>query len=632
MAIWVIWLPNRRGSCHSIYMESSTNFFDRFCTTRRNSNFLSLLVDDPEGRQAAIKLMPNLLGGYLDIGLDGNESGPIIVSADCFMSAACNQSGDIIAADARFLEWSEKFGSVASAIPANFNDKPRISLLTNGELGPPTAIAVGTLSNTKEWPLAEPVRRSLQTGLAQYACIVFLPGPISWERPANAYALTPGEVRLVVALTRLGNLKLAAKERNISYETARKFLSAAMRKTGTKRQSELIYSCLSVASGDMPKSENLVHMVGELYELTERQSRLAILMAGGASRDAAAEIVKISSRSARGDLERVYENCNVNSATDLARSIMNIDALRKLSIACTISIDSVRFQAEQLRFIKRRSGSGKIAIVDHGPVHARPVLLFHSNTSGRHHARSLVAALRNAGFRPIAVERAGYGLSDSLSGDPVANAVSDVVEVLDALGIQQASVLARSTTASLVACAAYKTGHILGGVLLTPDPPIRLRRSQNRFIDHAKNMVFERPKLARAFANMICHRVNDHIIELIFRSSVSGNALDQRVLDDEAELADMMRGAKQCIVGMEGFINEAIAYTSLDTETMIIDTNQFILMFGLNDRVFAVNEGVGFWSKVLPNCKILRVKSGGHFLHITHNTSVIEQLQCLYTA
>ncbi len=371
----------------------------------------------------------------------------------------------------------------------------------------------------------------MTSGAARYAVLAFLPGELSWTQAAFAYGLTHAEAGFFAALARHGNVKLAARDRNIAYETARKFLAAAMLKTGSSRQAELIHRTLLVAAGDVPEPDNLHRLIEDLFGLSDRQAMLAVLIATGASRSRAASHLNISDRRAKAECETIFEICGVSSAANLARVIAELNALKALALACDLGIRLRKDSDECLRFLQRSSGCGKIAIADYGPVGATPVVLFHSNTSGRHQSRSFVAALRHAGFRPIAVERAGYGLSDPLAGDPIANAVSDVREVLKALKLPNAMAMSRSITGALVAAAAHQAGLVSGGILLVPDPPVQSRRRPNTLMDQAKKLIFQHAELADAFARMVTRRINAAVIEQIFRSSLAGSPSDKAVLD-----------------------------------------------------------------------------------------------------
>lgn len=608
-------------------MADAPTFLERLRRAQRDRNFLSVFNADPDGFGAVMNQMPDALQEMMTQTVLESDGAPLILTADCFVSAACDRHGDVLVAGARFSERLDALESIKAAVRNSVNGQARISLLADARNGQPIAIAAGTAAMTRGWPLDPKVRQALDTQAASFAVLAFQPGDLSWTQAAEAYGLTPAEARLVAALARHGNLKRAALERDIAYETARKFVASAMRKTGSNRQTELIQRTLLVAAGDVPESENLSKLAADVFDLTERQAMLAVLVANGATRERAATVLNISVERAKSELKTVFESCGVASAVDLSRLISEMNALKGLASACDVTVSLREQGGEPLRFIRRTSRPGKIAITDHGPASALPLLMFHTNTSGRHQSRTFVAALRQAGFRPIAVERAGYGLSDPLPGDPIENAVHDVVDILDALGIDQATVVSRSTTGAMVAAAALSTGRIRSGVLLVPDPPAQPDRPPSRIMDQAKRMIYQHPGLMQSFASMMTRRINASIIEQIFRSSVAGNPLDEAVLDDPAELADLVRGAKQCALGLQGFLAEAVAMGKVTAMPLIKDAGCFTVMIGAEDQLFTADQGVAFWTAALPGAVMRVIPEAGHFLHLTHTHFVIDALQ-----
>lgn len=69
--------------------------------------------------------------------------------------------------------------------------------------------------------------------------------PLPWQVIQQLYGLSPAESRLAAALSRGASLKDYAKRTGISVETARSQLKAAMSKTRTHRQAELIQRLLA---------------------------------------------------------------------------------------------------------------------------------------------------------------------------------------------------------------------------------------------------------------------------------------------------------------------------------------------------------------------------------------------------
>ena len=91
-------------------------------------------------------------------------------------------------------------------------------------------------------------------------------------------------------------------------------------------------------------------------------------------------------------------------------------------------------------------GGRIIGYSDFGPAGGRPVLILHSTITSRPPPTRLVAALRRAGFRPIAIDRPGFGDSAMASADdPYTPASHDAAAVCAALGFERIDVIARGS-------------------------------------------------------------------------------------------------------------------------------------------------------------------------------------------
>ena len=616
-------------------------FLERFRRAGNSGSPLAAIIDDHEGLGTALATMPDALGDAFDEAVQANHGPPVAINADCFASAACDRNGILVAEGPCFADWFAGIDPFGAALRDIGPGHPRVSLFADDRSGRPVALAAGTEAAARLWPLDPAVRAALSAGHATYAVVAFRPGESSWEQSAAAFRLTAAEAGLVAALGRHGDLQRAAAERGIAYETARKFVASALRKTGTKRQTDLVRRTLAAAAGDIAQSHGLVRLTRDLFGLSERQARLAILIAGGATRESAASAIGMSDQRAKTDLKAVFQACGVTSAVDLARIVAEIDALEGLATACEVTIVGRGHSHEPLRLVPRRWSAGQIAVADHGPVGATPVLVLHSNVSGRHHPARFIAALQAAGFRPIAVERAGYGLTDDFAGGVIGNvagdrieaAVADMHDVLDALGLETALCIARCNTASVVACAAEAHGRITGGVLLWPEGPRRVGRPETRMVDPIRAIFSRYPALAHRFARMASRRAGSASFEKMWRKASHGIPADLALLDDPDECADVMRGAQQAALGMTGFVEEALALGNGPAPRRIADARAWSVMFGSqygrispSDSADA-SEAIAWWALHMPGARIHMVDGGLHFLHSTHTAEVIDALR-----
>jgi DNA-binding CsgD family transcriptional regulator len=608
-------------------MDSARRFLDRFRNADAAGSPLSAFVDDPDGLGAVLAREPEALGEALSAATAEGQGPPVILNDDCFVSAACDRHGTVVVSGARFEAWFDGIDPFGAVVRNMHGERPNVSLLADDRNGRPVALAAGSLAVSRHWPLDEAVRTALTTRRADYALVAFRPGRTAWLHAAQAYGLTDAETGLVAALARHGDLQRAASERGVAYETARKFVAAAMRKTGSARQTELIRKTLMLAAGDVPDSARLATQVRDLFGLTARQADLAVLVAAGATRDNAAKILGISEHRAKSDLKIVFQSCGVTNAVDLARIIAEIDALMGLASACDVTITTV---GEPVKLVSRRWAPGKIAVADHGPPTAKPVLIFHSSVSGRHHSRSFISALRNAGYRPIVIERAGFGLSAAAPGDPVSAGAADVRDVVDSLTLDAPLVVARCNLASHIAASAAAEGLIAGGVLVGAEAPSCNRADRTRMTDRGRAIFARYPALAEALVKVLARRTNAASIEKLWRKAAEGDAIDLAILDQPDELADIVHGAKQASVGVTGFLNEALALGRDPVPANVVNAARFTLLWGTGHARYDIEDAIAFWSGAMPAAHIDVVDDGVHFLHVTHVDHVIAALDRAY--
>ena len=193
-----------------------------------------------------------------------------------------------------------------------------------------------------------------------------------------------------------------------------------------------------------------------------------------------------------------------------------------------------------------------------------------------------------------------------------------MIEVLDALGIAKAAIVARCTTASLVALAAQATGRVSGGVLVWPDPPPRPDRPERRMSHRARAIFVRYPQLARPFVKVLTRRTNVAMIEKLWRKSAQGIAADEAVMECDAERADIVRGAQQAILGFEGFLSEALSLEAGPKPARLADATNWTAMFGSGYESYDTFDAASFWGEAMPGAWIEIVEDGVHFLHVTH--------------
>ncbi len=595
---------------------------------------MHLLVDDFDGLAAAIAEAPADLLAAADAAVIA-AGPPVDIHPDTFASAACDRNGSVVIADPRFREWLGGNDPLAAVVRRVGAGRPSVSAIADDRTGRPVAVAAATLAVARRWPLADDVRAALDAGTADFAVVAFRPDVTAWDHAARAYGLSRQESRLAAALARRGDLQAAAQDTGVAYETARKLVGGAMRKVGAARQTDLVRRILSTAAGGVRPAEGAARLFADLFGLSMRQSELAQSVARGATRDSAATGAGMSSQRAKADMKIVFQACGVANAVDLARIVAEVDALAGLATACSVEIEPRGAAGEPLRLIARRRAApsdareaapGHIAVTDHGPARARPLLVFHNAVGGRHQPRSFVAALQDADWRPICFERPGFGLTDYIAGDPFAMAAEDAVDVLDALGIDRVTILARGGSTPALAAAARLGDRAIGGLLIGPEPPADLDSRFVGMMGRGKALFFGNAPLAAAFARILSRRTSSAQIERLQRQSVAGSAIDEAALEDPETLADVVRASRQSALGMKGFLAELQVHGGGARPPALADGTAWTVLTGADDPLYCASDADDFWRETMPGVHLDSIAGAGRWPHLTHVPAVIAAL------
>ncbi|MFN9927173.1 MAG: alpha/beta fold hydrolase, partial [Phenylobacterium sp.] len=159
-----------------------------------------------------------------------------------------------------------------------------------------------------------------------------------------------------------------------------------------------------------------------------------------------------------------------------------------------------------VRVVGRTPGPGRIALSDFGPASGAPVLMLHSAVTGALLDRGLVRALQRRGFRPIAVERPGFGLTDPASGDPDEVAVADLIDILDTLKLRAVRILARGGEDTALRFAAAHPERMIHSVLINPFTPYALDTRRDGYLNAMKWLLARQPAMIEAVARFLAPR------------------------------------------------------------------------------------------------------------------------------
>jgi pimeloyl-ACP methyl ester carboxylesterase/DNA-binding CsgD family transcriptional regulator len=603
-------------------MSRAAHFLDRFRKAELEGSPLFLFGEDPEGFAAAITEATDEFAETVNAAAARIVGSTADILHGSFASAACDSAGMILVADDSFRAWLGTEEPMDSVVRPIRDGEPHLSMVAQDHSGRPVAIASGDARAVASWPLSGEVRAALGAGKARYALVAFRPDRTGWLRAAQAHGFTRSEARLVAALAREGELRAAAETSGIAYETARKLVASAMAKSGAARQTDLVREAMRLAAGELRTPGNIDRLFADLFDLTLRQARIARGIAMGGTRTEVAKAMRVSDHAVKTDLKTVYVACGVESAVDLARIVAEVEALAGLATACDIVFNLGQAANEPLRLVPRSWAPGRIAIADYGPATGYPALIFTTNTMGRAISLRFIAELQAQGLRPISFDRAGYGLTDFVEGDPYRTVTHDVADILDALELRQAMILSRGFASGAVTAAAALPDRISGGVLLGPDPPAELDKNRSGLMGAGRALFYDRPWLAEGVAKLLSQRTSSASISKLMRESVASSPVDLAALDDPEEIATIVRAGRQCALGMRGFLNETLTQGGGARAVALTDGSGWTIGYGERDPLYTFEHARAHWQATLPGVRLVPIPDGGRYLHLTHGALV----------
>lgn len=444
----------------------------------------------------------------------------------------------------------------------------------------------------------------------------------------RSFGMSDREAEVAAALVRYGSLQRAAGACGITYSAARNAIASALRKAGAARQSELV-SLLVRHAGYIPADrEGAEQALRDIFGLSARDARLALLLSEGCTRGEAAAAAGLSEAVAKDAFERVFTALGVAAAPQVSRVIA--EAFTASLLAQAALSDSWRpdMRGEPLRLISRAT-SGRIAISDFGPIGARPVLIIHSSATTRHPARSFVRKLQDTGYRPLAIDRPGFGMSDmhDAPGDPFEDAAHDMAEMCAAFRFDRIALIARGGAHAALAFARLYPALCGRVVALNPDTAINAESKREGLLGAAKNAFWRHPEATEKLARIAASQVTSRRLGQLMRASMRSSPVDLAVFDDERELADYARAVMLFATGrLSGLIAEQRVYAIGLNDPPLAKANNWRILIGAQDPLNHAVDMETYWRARLPGATFETIADAGRFIHLSHAARVIATL------
>lgn len=611
--------------------ENFNETVERLEEAAKRGTPLDAWVEDPEAVLRLARKAGPLFDRTLESIADAMPPPSPIALPELIATAALDASGAIVASDERFDAW---FGpdAVDVALAANVATRRSASLeRTVAKDGAPAAIAYAAGAQALSWALPAEVKAPIERGAARVAVVAVCPSRATpvLSRAAAAYGLTPAEARLVAALVQAGGLTAAARDLGVRDSTARRTLADAMRKVGVRKQAALVSRVATTALGYWPRSASNPALLIDAFGLSDRQARIALGIARGLPRRDAGRIAGASESVTKDEVDRIYQTTGVSSAQMLSRLVTETMALGILTQVTNGELAPAWEEAEPLRLIPRPSG-GMIAVSDYGPVGARPVCVLHSSSTTRHVSRSFVRSLQSAGFRPFAVDRPGFGVTDMIRdvNDPFEAGACDLLVVCDALGFEHIDLVARGGVYSALAFARDNPERVGLVVALNPDTPVESPTERPGMLAAIADAIVLHPDRVAFLARIVTGEANPVRVARLLRQAMRTSPPDLAAFEDESAVHDYQRAVRHFAAGrVEGFIAEQHAFARPATGPAPLSSTNWRILFGVHDPLHAYDHAEKHWRTLMPEARFALIPDGGRFLFLTHAAAIIAALR-----
>lgn len=582
-------------------------------------------------------LTEKLRGGSRDFaeGLDGPTGAFALLRAERLGMAVVDRRGEPLFANAA---WRQAFAErgldtdlLAEVVTTGGR---RTALIDHGEAvaGRSTALyAAAPLA--RDWTLPPEALAILEDGRAAAAIVVV--GALSAAEVltdvCRAFGLTDLQARIAIGLVRTGDVRGAARQAGVSYQTARKVAFDAMRRVGAPRITGLIERLVRLSFGIWPEGEAGAAELTDVWGLSARQASLALRIAEGLTRAEAAAAAGISEATAKKELEVVFEVMGVHSAAGLARAVTEARALALITATThgEVQLDSDRMEPLGLL---RRPDRSQVAYSDYGPRSGRPVLLLHSSSASRPQPSRLVSALQAEGFRPISVDRPGFGLTDPHPdrvrgrADPFGAAIDDVRLLLGHLKLDRIDLLGRGGAQVAVAMA-RAAPELMGRVLLVnPDPASASHDRRRGPIGAVQEAYLRHPDLIEGIVRLIVANLSPEQSRRIILKAVEGSPLDVAVFSDPRNLADYTRGFRMFATGrIAGYVAEQTAIGRW-TSPPLAGAGHWRVLLSRHDFLHDPARTFAVWREVLPEARFDWVEDASRMMTMSHPELVARTL------
>lgn len=454
---------------------------------------------------------------------------------------------------------------------------------------------------------------------------------VRFARFGNAFGWPDAVSRSVAALYHNCDVRLAADERGVTVNTLREQLQVARESLGAENLSRLIMLANVASVGVDHLGKEADDFLASIFDLTERQLRIAQLAANGSTRAEISKVIGVSEALVKKELGCIFAASGVSNVLGLTRILSDS---RSLSIATGYGASRPEVPPPACRTVEIVGADGRrIVGSDYGPRSGRPVMVLHSSMTSRPVHRALIEALQDHGFRPLAFDRPGFGDTDEVAGarpgehDPFAAAAADMLAICNALGFPKIGIVSRGAAQVVLAFLALAPERVDRVVVVNPDPNTTASSKFDGSLGAIKRAFMRRPAAVQAMARFIAaYATFDRVSDTLVRSA-KDSPPDLAVLANRDNLVEYFRGIESLARRkLAGYINEQFALATKQQPRPVSGTRNVVLLQGATDFLHDPNEALSYWAALLPDSKRVMVNEAGRFLAYSHAKLVAEEL------
>lgn len=588
------------------------------------------LGDDAEARALLEAAWPKASGQAPDL-LDQPASFSFATGAaapvakDAVAIGVFGADGGLVYASAYFRDWfaCEDSSIELAALVRAARRGPAARARVRTADGAVVAAWAARARAAEGWGLDEAIRTAL-SGPGRVVVLIFAPSRSTSlaARAADAFGLSRLEARLAQALLWAPTLEIAAAQLGVGRQTARDAIRAAAGKLGVRRTSDIVRRLLELLCAVHEPAAPVPEAMAAALGLTISETRVALAIAGGRSQAEAADELGLKTETVRGYVKNALAKTGLARSKDLARLIVETQALSQL-VSVAEPVFTSETSAARLRVIAGAEGR-RAALCDYGPASGRPVCLFHGFVAGRSLPPQLVRGLQAKGLRPIVPQRPGFGLTERARGEYLETASQDLLCMMQALKLDQMMIFARDGgVAAALDFARRHPRRVSAGVLLNPRPPGGLPAGHRTPVAAFVHLCLARPHLIESLGDLLRRQTRTDLVELQLRRALAAWPGDLAALEDPAVRQQLVQDIQaQFAHSSAGFVAEHSLHAAGWAPPPLTGEARWIILH---------SEGAGHepprspWSK-LHNVEFRTLQGAGVLAQFTHPEALIDAL------